>query len=374
VLTAVVSDLHLAAGTDGDLLRRPAFRERLLSAIEDADRVVLLGDVVELRDRPVADALELAGPFFEHLGAKVRRAEIVLVPGNHDHRLVSEWLDRRALARADALGLEQLVEPLDSPVEELARRLGKRPKLRVAYPGIWLRPDVYATHGHYLDRHLTIPTIERLGVAAVERILGIPPGGPDPLAPPGEQVTASADEYERIQGPVNAFLYALAQAGVGGHQGAANPSARIWAMLNTGETRGARLRGWLLGAVAVPGAVGIANRLGLGPVRSDLSPGAITRAGLAAIAAVVESLAIDAEHLIFGHTHRRGPMQDEAGWRAGATSLWNTGSWVHAPTLLGPTAAESPYWPGTVALVGEQGPPELRHLLDGLEPADLEAA
>ena len=374
MLTAVVSDLHLAAGTDGDLLRRPAFRERLLSAIEGADRVVLLGDVVELRDRPVADALELAGPFFEHLGATVGRGEIVLVPGNHDHRLVSDWLDRRALEGTDGLALEQVVQPHDSPVDVLARRLGKRPKLRVVYPGIWLRPDVYATHGHYLDRHLTIPTIERLGVAAVERILGIPPGGPDPLAPPGEEAPASTDEYERIQAPVNAFLYALAQAGVGGHQGAANPSARIWAMVNTGETRSARFRGWLLGSVAVPGAVGIANRLGLGPVRSDLSPGAITRAGLAAIAAVVERLAIDAEHLIFGHTHRRGPMQGEAGWRAGATSLWNTGSWVHAPTLLGATAAESPYWPGTVALLGESGPPELRHVLDDLKRADLEAA
>jgi hypothetical protein len=373
VLTAVVSDLHLAAGTDGDLLRRPAFRDRLMSAIEGADRVVLLGDVVEMRDRPVADALDLAGPFFEHLGATLRRAEIVIVPGNHDHRLASEWLERRALDGAGGLGLEQVVEPLDATVEILARRLGKRARLRVAYPGLWLRPDVYATHGHYLDRHLTIPTIERLGVAAVERILGIPPGGPDPLAPPGEEVKGSPDEYERIQGPVNAFLYALAQAGVGGHQGAANPSARVWAMLSGGESRAAKLRGWLLGAVAVPGAVGLANRLGLGPVRADLSPGAITRAGLAAIAAVVERLAIDAEHLIFGHTHRRGPLQGEAGWRAGATSLWNTGSWVYAPTLLGATAAVSPYWPGTIALVSDEGPPVLRHLLDDLERAELEA-
>ena len=37
------------------------------------------------------------------------------------------------------------------------------------------------------------------------------------------------------------------------------------------------------GSVALPGAVGVANRLGLGPVRADFSPGALTRAGVAAM-------------------------------------------------------------------------------------------
>ena len=34
-------------------------------------------------------------------------------------------------------------------------------RVRFAYPGLWLREDVYATHGHYLDCHLTVPTVER---------------------------------------------------------------------------------------------------------------------------------------------------------------------------------------------------------------------
>jgi predicted phosphodiesterase len=369
--TVVISDLHLATGTDGDLLRQAGFRERLLAALEGVDRIVLLGDVIELRDRPLAEALEIAGPTFDELGAAVGTGEVVIVPGNHDHRLAEDWLERRALDGAGRLGLEQFAEPRDGPVGILARRLGQRVKVSLAYPGLWIRPDVYATHGHYLDRHLTIPTFERLGVAAVERILGIPPGGPDPLAPPGEPEVASVEEYERVQGPVNAFLYALAQAGVGGRRGAANPSARVWAMVSGGETRAAKLRGWLLGSVALPGAVGIANRLGLGPVRSDLSSGAIARAGLSAISEVVERLAIDADHLIFGHTHRRGPMEGEAGWKAKTTSLWNTGSWVHSPSLLGPTAAESPYWPGTMAVVDGEGPPQLRHVLDDLELDEL---
>jgi hypothetical protein len=49
----------------------------------------------------------------------------------------------------------------------------------------------------------------------------------------------------------------------------------------------------------------------------------------------------------------------------------NTGSWVHSPTLLGPTAERSPYWPGTIAVLEDGGEPELRHLLDDLTREDL---
>jgi hypothetical protein len=139
-------------------------------------------------------------------------------------------------------------------------------------------------------------------------------------------------------------------------------------MLGGGDTRSARFRSWVLGAVAVPGAVGVANRLGLGPVRSDLSAGAIGRAGFEAMADLVERLGIAAEHVIFGHTHRRGAPRDQA-----ATALWNAGSWVHSPGLLGASAAVSPYWPGTMAIVLDSGPPQLRHLLDDLSRGDLAA-
>ena len=370
MLTAIISDLHLAAGTGADLLRRARFREQLLAGLEGADRVVLLGDVIELRDRPIADAFLIAEPFFDELGEAVPDAEIVLVPGNHDHHLLEGWLERRRLDGAPAMELEQRIGPGDTALAGIARKLGGE-RLTIAYPGLWIRPGVYATHGHYLDRHLTIPTFERLGVAAVERLLGFEPPGPDPLEPPAGREPVDPDEYERAQAPVYALLFALAQ-GSDRDAGGVGPSMRIWNALGGGDSRGSRVRGWIVGSVVVPGAVGIANRLGLGPVRSDLSPGAITRAGLAAIADVVERLAIDAEHLVFGHTHRRGPMAAEGGWTAGSTSLWNAGNWIHAPSLLGDTAATSPYWPGTVAVVGDDGPPELRHLLDDLDRTELE--
>jgi predicted phosphodiesterase len=366
VVTAIVSDLHLGLGSGADLLRREGFRDRLIAELAGVDRLLLLGDVLELRDRPLREALTAAEPAIAALGEAMAGREIVIVPGNHDHHLIEPWLERRTLAAATPLELEQTGEPEGLAFEALAAQAAEA-TVRFAYPGLWVRDDVYALHGHYLDRHLTVPTIERLGVAAIERLLGMPPiGGADPLAPPGESAAVEIDEYERVQTPVYALLFGLAQATVGERRGGADPSARLWRMMGGGESRSARLRGWLLGSVAVPGAVGVANRLGLGPVRSDLSAGAIGRAGFEAMADVVAALEIGAEHLIFGHTHRRGSPRGES-----PTKLWNTGSWVHSPGLLGPSAAVSPYWPGTICIVGDEGDPDLRHLLDGLGPDEL---
>jgi Calcineurin-like phosphoesterase len=372
VRTLILSDLHLGSGGDIDLLRRPELRETLWAAVEDVDEVVLLGDAVELRDRPLAEALGLARPFFDELGSAIGAGRVVVMPGNHDHHLVDDWLERRRLKGAEPLGLEQRVRVQSGPVAQLVAGMGRTP-VELAYPGAWLRPGVYATHGHYLDRHLTVPTFERLAVAAVERVLGGSGEVSEAPGSPEDPGSASVEDYERTQAPVYAFLFALAQAGsTGGRLAGANPSARVWQALGGGYGRAAKLRGWLLGTVALPGAVGVANRLGLGPVRSDLSPGAITRAGLAAIGEVTHRLGIEADHLIFAHTHRRGPIHAESGWRLPeGTRLWNTGSWIYAPGLLGRTPTDSPYWPGTVAILEDDGPPELHHLLDSRSRTEL---
>jgi hypothetical protein len=372
VRTIVLSDLHLASGGDIDLLRRPELRQALWAEIESVDEVVLLGDVVELRDRPLPEALALARPFFDELGSVLGPGRVVIVPGNHDHHLLDDWLERRRLEGDERLGLEQRIREHSGPLAQLVAGMG-RASVELAYPGLWVRPGVYATHGHYLDRHLTVPTFERLAVAAVERVLGDSAEVSQEPGSAGDSGSASPDDYERIQAPVYAFLFALAQAGSsGGRLGGTNPSARVWQALGGGYGRAAKLRGWLLGTVAVPGAVGVANRLGLGPVRSDLSPGAITRGGLAAIGEVTRRLGIEADHLIFAHTHRRGPMLAETGWRLPeGTRLWNTGSWVFAPGVVGSTPTGSPYWPGTVALIEDDGSPQLRHLLDDRSRTEL---
>jgi len=358
VRTVILSDLHLGAGHGSDLLRGEFFRDRLASELEDADRVVLLGDVVELRDTPLAQALDVAGSFFDWLGATVSGAEIVFIPGNHDHHLISSWLEQARLrARPTDLGLEQVARATSGPLGSLARRAKKAGAAEVvlAYPGLWLTETIYATHGHYLDSHLSVPTFERLGVGLVQRVLGI---DPDSIHAP--------EEYERAQAPLYAFLHALAQSG--GAEGAlgANPSARVWAAVSGGGGPADRIRSLLLGSVALPGAVMVANRLGLGKFKPDLSVEEISRAGVRAMETVVRQLGIEAEHVIFGHTHRRGPLPGEGKWIApDGIRLHNAGSWVWSPGLVGRSARGSKFWPGTVAVVDE-GPPRLGHLLDDL--------
>ena len=73
------------------------------------------------------------------------------------------------------------------------------------------------------------------------------------------------------------------------------------------------------------------------------------------MAEVARRLGIDAGHVIFGHTHRPGPLagDDPAEWGR----LINTGSWNYTPVFLTATPGESPYWPGTCVLVEPSGSP-----------------
>jgi hypothetical protein len=217
-----------------------------------------------------------------------------------------------------------------------------------------------------------IRSFERLGLALVERTLGLTPQGHDPLAPPDLESSDEPEDYERIGAPVFAFLYAIAQAGASQSHPGGTPTKRLWDSLTGGRSRSAKLRGWLLGSVALPGA----HRPQAETVRgADLSPNAISRAGVDAMSEVVERLRIDAKWVIFGHTHRRGPLEGEDAWVTdnGATLL-NTGSWVHSPSLLRSSSEGSAYWPGTVCLIEGDEDPELIHLLDDWSRGDLDQA
>ena len=93
--TLIISDLHLGSVSRSDVLRRPELRAALLEALQDVDRLVLLGDVLELRHGPPREALAAARPFFEDLGGVLGAPparEIVVCAGNHDHALVEPWL------------------------------------------------------------------------------------------------------------------------------------------------------------------------------------------------------------------------------------------------------------------------------------------
>ena len=96
------------------------------------------------------------------------RAVVVLVPGNHDHALIGGWLaPRTGTARARA-ALRAGAGVARSP--RRSRRCSRRRPSRSPTPGCGCADGVYAMHGHYLDLHMTVPTIERLAVAVSGRL------------------------------------------------------------------------------------------------------------------------------------------------------------------------------------------------------------
>jgi len=221
----------------------------------------------------------------------------------------------------------------------------------VAYPGVWLRDDVYAIHGHYGDRHNTVPIVERLGAGLTVRLAGEPAGGP-----------RRAEDYEAALAPMYAWIDAVAQGG-GLRGSGSDGSFQIKAWRAIGDRSRRRSLGRRAGAAAFPAVVAGLNRAGLGPLNADVSAAELRRAALSAFTEVLTRLEVPAAHVIFGHTHRAGPLpaDDRAEWGR----LLNTGSWVYEPGYLGDSPGDSPYRPGFAALVSDDGPPELVNLLDG---------
>jgi hypothetical protein len=127
----------------------------------------------------------------------------------------------------------------------------------------------------------------------------------------------------------------------------------------------------MLAGLGVKAAVAAMNRAGIGPLRADLSGQELRRAALRAFEEVVRRLGVSAPHVIFGHTHRAGPLpgddQDEWTTAAGARLL-NTGSWVHEPSFLGRSPGRSPYRAGFCAELSGSQAPRLINLLDPDRP------
>jgi Calcineurin-like phosphoesterase len=362
VRTLVISDLHLGARSDVDVLRRPAAQNALLAALDGVDRLVVLGDLLELRHGPMYDALEAARPVLKAIGEALGSdGEVVLVPGNHDFRLISPWLEWRSRNGPEPLGLQERAGPKASTGTRAIARIVQPASLDVVYPGIWLDDGIYATHGHYLDRHVTVPSFERLGAGVLGRLLGAP-----------ADTAASPDDYEVSLAPMYALLDAIA-ARVGDGRAAApgNVSARAWQRLSSDGTRDA----WRARVVAgaFPVAIAALNKAGIGPLKADLSGAELRRANLRAMGEVVKRLGIDARHVVFGHTHRSGPQADDdaADWRvAGGVQLTNTGCWVYESMYLDRHWG-SPYWPGGAVEVESGGEPRFARLLEGVDADEL---
>jgi predicted phosphodiesterase len=345
VLTAVLSDLHLGTRSQADVLRRPNIREILFGSLERADEIVLLGDVVELREQPLPDVMEIARPFFQDLGEALPGKRITLLAGNHDHRVVADWLEELRLD-GKHLGLEERTAPQSSRIASLLAAQMPRNEVELAYPGVWLRPGTYAHHGHYIDAHMSVPRLEAIAVSATARATG---GLPEPPRTP--------DDYEAAITPLYAFAYALAQGSSRARRVLGmDLSRKVWQRIDTRrDARSRALRG-----VAIPSAVWALNRAGMGPFEAKLSGATLRDSGLKAMRDLIKALQIDAKEFVCGHTHRPGPLPNDRSWDA---NLFNTGSWLYEPNLLQTTAADSPYWPGCVLFVEDDKPPRLERLL-----------
>ena len=354
VKTLVISDLHLGRTERNDLLRRADLREPLLAALHDVDRFVILGDGLELREAAHRDAVESAGPFLADVGRTLGpERELIVLSGNHDHGIAAGWIDARLQSEPSGfLGLEQRFDPREAG--PLARRLADAAhpaRLQLAYPGLWLRDDVYAFHGHYTDIHATVPTFERIAAGAMARWIAQLPDG-----------AATPDDYEAVLSPLYAWLHALTQRAdhtiVSQGGGASRRSYRALTAERT--PRALALKTGYRAAVA-----GL-NALGLGPLQPSLSPAALRRGYLAGIREVIRRLDLQADYVIWGHSHRAGPWpgDDPQEWTAPTGAhIINTGSWVYQRHFLSPEPNGSPYWPGTAVVVEDHGPPRLVRLL-----------
>jgi predicted phosphodiesterase len=340
VRTLVISDLHLGARLQNGVLTRPEPQRRLLAALEEIDRLVLLGDLVELLEGRASHAMAVAQPVLSAIGERLGRdREVVVVPGNHDRQLVGAWIRGQGTElRPDA------AVPLDAtPALATLTSWLSPAHVRVHYPGIRLSDRVWATHGHYLDRHL-LP-VSAFGIA--RGLLGRLP-----------REDATPVDYERAGGPSVTRLEARLT------QRLPRPLAAL--VEDAAE---------LLRAATMPRVPKRLFHRRMAPLLAAVLGLQMRRAAIPALVRVTRSLGVDADWIVFGHVHRLGPLDSDkpAEWRGagGRPRVANTGSWTYEPLLLDRAAPEHPYWPGGALLLEDHREPRAIALLTDVDPSVL---
>ena len=218
-------------------------------------------------------------------------------------------------------------------LDDLCRLLAPA-RVQVRYPGVWLAPRVFATHGHYVDRHLLAALSSQVWPPEGRR--GDPSGRHGVRRPTRNRRMGRS---ERPHGSVGSTRAAARRAGADSTPRDARPSP---------TTSGARRRHrrarrrcstaslpepLAAGAVAALGATRRAVIAGLPRDRArDADARRVGGLGGAARArprrrgalpgdrrAWRSDLGIDADAIVFGHIHRRGPLPSDppAMWRPG---------------------------------------------------------
>ena len=193
------------------------------------------------------------------------------MPGNHDRALVQPWLRARHMP----LTVDAALPPDATPL--LAEVTGWLAPARVAvhYPGVWLSGRVWATHGHYLDRHL-------LPESAYGLARGLLGRKPRDGATPVDYEEAGGPSVTRVEGLLTRWL------------------PRPLAVLADDLAE-------LLRASTMPALPRVPSRR-LAPVTSRLLGLQMQRASIPALARVAHRLGIEADWVLFGHVHRSGPL------------------------------------------------------------------
>jgi UDP-2,3-diacylglucosamine pyrophosphatase LpxH len=350
VRTLIVSDLHLGLRSGVDVLRRPDPLARLLQALDDVDRLVLLGDAFEFLSWSARPAAPVAEQTLRAIGRTLGPDRtVVIVPGNHDARLVRSW----ALARGESLGIaDDVALTATAELSMLASWLAPA-QVSCSYPGFWVSDRIWATHGHYLDRHLIPETAFGLRRSAIRRRLG--------RQGPPDNVRGAAIEYEWARRR-NATRR---RRGTSRRGYAARLRDRPLATLLESAAAMTRMR-------AMPQVPHLMMRANLAPITARLVDAQMRGAAMPAMAEVAQRLGVDADWILFGHAHRLGP-RDEPAWQPAPDGprLLNTGAWVFEPVLIDRVEPPHPYWPGGAVIVEPGAEPRAVGLLDDLTRAQL---
>ena len=317
--TLVISDLHLGqiGGISVLTLQRPL--ERLLETVRQCDRLVLLGDVIELAESHSSYSVPIAEPILRALASALPTgAEVVFVPGNHDHPLISSW----SRAQGEALGRDAVVPHDASPLlTDVVEWLGGD-RVQVRYPGVWLADDVWATHGHYLNHYLR--PISSFGL----------------LHPRHRQRPADARQPSEYEHTGSSEARPHMRDGL-------PPQRRVDRIIPTT----------------------------LAPLTARVLSRQVLHHSLPALAHTAHELGVQARWVIFGHVHRLGPLpRDKAAAWSGfndGQSLLNTGSWRFEPVIGHRVRHPHPYWPGGAVVIEDDGIPKAVGLLDDLAEADF---
>jgi hypothetical protein len=346
----VVSDLHLGSRSEGDVLRRRVARDALLERLDGADRLVLLGDAIELRQSPARDAMAIAQPVLEELGAALGTARrSSWCPAITTHALVAPWLERRgAHVEPPPLGLEEHPGKGASAATEAIAQWIAPAQLTVAYP------RHLAARRRLRDaRPLPRPSHDGADVRAPRRR---DHGAPRRRGPGGGR---QADDYEAALAPLYAWMHAMAERSGGGKR---RPAVER-------ERRGvARARRRRAPAAARPpaGRNPSARDLGREPPRAragtaDFSAEELRRAGVLAMAEAVDrststrATSSTATRTVPGPRQRRLDGVVAWRWRAGSPTP-AAGSTRRCSCSAGARARTGP---GSVVEVRDSGPPIL---------------